>query len=184
MNYRLLATQGAIVTLCAVALSSCGLTKVAQCNSMSTVVNRSADITKKVKGMEGEVQKAFAEAKDPAGVRAATQKVATLLGGIKQDVTKLSQDLAALKLPDEKLTGLQSKAVQNYTEGTKAMQDMISAMETIGSLKLDDPANIEKAKTAGKSIEAAAETLKGMDTKESALAQEFNTYCDVKPASK
>jgi hypothetical protein len=103
MKYRFLATQSAIATLCALSLTSCGVTKVAQCNALSTVVNRAQEITKKVKGMEGEVEKEFANAKDPASVQTATKKVAGMMTGIKEDVTKLSKDLEAVKLKDEKL---------------------------------------------------------------------------------
>jgi uncharacterized protein YjbJ (UPF0337 family) len=179
---RAIAGNCSIATLCLFSLASCGVTKVAQCSSMSAVVNRSTEINKKVKGMEGEVNQAFADAKDPASIQAATKKVATVLIGIKEDVTKLSKDLEALKLPDEKLTGLQSKAVKNYIDGTKAMQDMITGMETIGSLKLDDPTNRKQLEAAGKSIQAAGEALKSMETQEASVKQEFNTYCDAKPS--
>ncbi|NJM45542.1 MAG: hypothetical protein HC860_04660 [Alkalinema sp. RU_4_3] len=182
MKYRFLATQGALAAVCVFSLASCGITKVAQCNSLSTVVNRAQDITKKVKGMEGDIEKEFASAKDPAGVQAATKKVAGLMGTIKDDVTKLSKDLEAVKLQDEKLVGFQTRAVKNYNDGIKAMEEMIKGMETLGSINLTDSASAGKAKEASSSIEAAAKTLNTMDTTEAGIAKEFNGYCDVKGA--
>jgi hypothetical protein len=182
MKYRFLATQSAIAAICALSLASCGVTKVAQCNSLSTVVNRAQEITKKVKGMEGDVEKEFANVKDPAGAQAATKKVATMMTGIKGDVTKLSKDLEAVKLQDEKLLSFQTKAVKNYNDGIKAMDDMIKGMETLGSINLTDSTGAAKAKEASGAIESAAKTLGTMDTTEAAIAKEFNGYCDAKDA--
>jgi hypothetical protein len=182
MKYRFLATQSAIAATCALALSSCGVTKVAQCNSLSTVVNRAQDITKKVKGMEGDVEKEFASVKNPAGAQAATKKVAAMMTGIKDDVTKLSKDLEAVKLQDEKLLSFQTKAVKNYNDGTKAMDEMIKGMETLGSINLTDSASAGKAKAASGAIESAAKNLTAMETTQSDIAKEFNGYCEVKDA--
>jgi hypothetical protein len=182
MKYRFLATHSALATLCVFALSSCGVTKVAQCDSLSTVVNRAQEITKKVKGMEGDVEKEFASVKDPAGAQAATKKVAAMMTSIKDDVTKLSQDLGAVKLQDEKLVGFQTKAVKNYNDGTQAMDEMIKGMETLGSINLTDSASAGKAKAASGSIESAAKTLTAMETTQSDIAKEFNGYCEAKDA--
>jgi hypothetical protein len=180
MKYRFLATQSTIAVFCALSLSNCGVTKMAQCNSLSTVVNRAQDITKKVKGMEGDIDKEFASAKDPASVQKATKKVAGMMTDIKGDVTKLSKDLEAIKLQDEKLVGFQTEAVKNYNSGVKALDDMIKGMETLGSIDLSTSASAGKAKEASGAIEAAAKTLGTMDSKEAEISKAFNGYCDVK----
>jgi hypothetical protein len=180
MKYRFLATHSALAAICALSLASCGVTKVAQCNSLSTVVNRAQDITKKVKGMEGDIDKEFARAKDPASVQTATKKVAGMMTDIKGDITQLSKDLEAVKLQDEKLVGFQTEAVKNYNSGTKALDEMIKGMETLSSIDLTNSASAGKAKEASGTIEAAAKTLGTMDTKEAEIAKAFNGYCDVK----
>jgi hypothetical protein len=180
MKYRFFVTQGAIAAICALSLANCGVTKVAQCNSLFAVVNRAQDITKKVKGMEGDVEKEFASVKNPAGAQAATKKVAAMMTGIKEDVTKLSKDLEAVKLQDEKLVGFQTEAVKNYNSGIKALDEMVKGMETLGSIDLTNSASAGKAKEASGAIEAAAKTLGAMDTKEAEITKAFNGYCDVK----
>jgi hypothetical protein len=180
MKYRFLASSSAIVALCAVSLASCGVNKAAQCNSLSAVVNRAKDITQKVKGMEGDIQKEFANVKDPAGAQAATKKVAGMMTTIKDDVAKLSKDLEAVKLQDEKLVGFQTRAVKNYNDGVQSMDAMIKGMETLGSISLTDASGAGKAKEATTAIEAAAKNLNTMDSTEAAIAKEFNGYCEAK----
>jgi predicted lipase len=180
MKYRFLATQGALAAVCAFSLASCGVTKVDQCNSLSTVVNQAKEITKKNKGLEADIDKAFAQAKDSASVQAATKNVASMMSNIKDDITKLSKDLAGVKLQDEKLLSFQTQAVTNYNEGIKALDEMIKGMEILGSINLSDSGSAGKAKAASSAIESAANKLSTMETQETTIAKDFNGYCDAK----
>lgn len=116
----LLATTGSVALLS----TSCGVTKVVQCNSIATVT-KEAEV----------VANDFAKSAQTTG----PDKVSKLLTDTSSKMNKYSKEVQALPIQDEKIKGFQSRIATSYLDYEKALTGMSSAVTA------KNKAGVEKA---------------------------------------
>ncbi len=105
----LLATTGSIALLS----TSCGVTKIVQCNSI-------VKVTKEAEGVANE----FAT----AAKTTSPQKINQLLTDTSSKMRKYSKEVQELAIQDEKIKGFQSRIVTSYLDYGKALDGMSTAV--------------------------------------------------------
>jgi hypothetical protein len=148
----LLSVIGAI----AMTISSCGVTKVAECNSMLAVANKAATANKNFT-TQGEALAKSGKFQDP------TQST-PLFSTLSSELTTVGKDMKALTVTDEKLTALKTRFVDLYEGMSKGLDTAVV------DLKNKDAASYTKNWKAFGTVVA----------KEEPLVNEINTYCGAK----
>lgn len=141
----LFSATGAIAILCA----GCGVSKVQQCNSMVKIANQAASI--------GQEFASSAKSKD-------TVKMAQSFTETASKLEKLSKDMQALEIKDEKLQGFQTRFVKMYQDTNKGLGSAATALQ--------------KKNLAA--ITQAMNAIKVSSSQESSLVNEVNSYCSAK----
>ncbi len=140
----------AIVSIAAVVTTSCGASKMTQCNSI-------AKVTKDAEAAATKFAESSKQSNDPAVAIKSLADMSTK----SQEFSKVMQ---ALAIKDEKLTGFQSQFVAMYQNYDKLFLQMSTAAQS----KDVQASN----KTIGE-IQAAS-------AKEDALLKELTAYCNAK----
>jgi hypothetical protein len=139
-------------SLLALLFTGCGASKVAQCNSIVKTTNQYATIGKELKEVA-----TTTNAKDP-------EKVAQTFNEVSGKISKVSTDLKALEVKDEKLKDLQNRFVSFYDSTANTFKSAGSSLQK------------KDINTYKKSLEE----MKSIDPKETALVSEINSYCKGK----
>jgi hypothetical protein len=113
--HKLITQIGLLATTCSIALlsTSCGATKVIQCNSV-------AKVTKEAEVVANE----FAT----AAKTTSPQKVNQLLTDTSGKMRKYSKEVQDLAIQDEKIKGFQSRIAASYIDYGKSLDGMSSAI--------------------------------------------------------
>ncbi|BAZ38260.1 hypothetical protein NIES4101_41970 [Calothrix sp. NIES-4101] len=145
VRMNLLMATGAIAIL----FAGCGPSKVAQCNEIVKVANQAATV--------GQEFAAVSQSKDSG-------KAAQSFTEAANKIDKLSKDMQALEIKDEKLQGFQGRFVKMYQDTNKGLRDGAVALQ-----KKNLPA-----------INKALQGIKAGASQESSLVSEVNSYCSGK----
>jgi hypothetical protein len=140
----------AIVTIATFLLTSCGASKITQCNSI-------AKVTKDAEAAATKFADSSKKTNDPAVAAKSLADMSTK----SQEFSKVMQ---ALTIKDEKLTGFQSRFVSMYRDYDKSFAQMSSATQT------------KNAQTSDKALNE----IKANSAKEDILVKEFTAYCTAK----
>jgi hypothetical protein len=132
-----------ITGLIAISLSSCGISKVKECNSMGK-------ITKEMKTTVDEM-----ETKSPNNVVQAFISTSS-------KVDKLSKEMQAIAIKDDKLVSLQSQFVKLYQDNSKGLKDAAKGLQ---------------AKNQPVADAAIAKMMEG-DKQEAIMIKSLNEYCE------
>jgi uncharacterized membrane-anchored protein YhcB (DUF1043 family) len=145
-----------IIGVTAISLSSCGISKVKECNSIGK-------ITKEMKTAVDEL-----EAESPGNVAQAFISTSS-------KVDKLSKEMQAITITDDKLVSLQSQFVKLYQDNSKGLKDAAKGLQTKNQPVADA---------------AIAKMMEG-DKQEAVMIKSLNEYCEwtvegsnTKPATK
>jgi hypothetical protein len=140
----------------AIAVSSCGVSKVAECNTMLAVATKAATANKKFT-TDGEALNKAGKFQDP------TQS-APLFTTLGTEMTTIGKEMKALTITDEKLKAMQTRFVDLYEGMSKGLETAVV------DLNKKDAAAYQKHWTEFGNVVA----------KEEPLVNEINTYCGAK----
>ena len=143
---------GSVAALMAIALVGCE-SKVAQCNKLIEVVNQGQQISQNIQGTDA----------------ATMDKLAT-------DLTGLSQEIQAVELSDETLTGFRDRFVKIYEDLSGAASKVGGALTSLNDIQ-PNPEGVEKAKQLQADVEEASKIGDQAAKDEETLVKEVNTYC-------
>ena len=143
---------GSVAALMAIALVGCE-SKVAQCNKLIEVVNQGQEISQNIQGTDA----------------ATMDKLAT-------DLTGLSQEIQAVELSDETLTGFRDRFVKIYEDLSGAASKVGGALTSLNDIQ-PNPEGVEKAKQLQADVEEASKIGDQAAKDEDTLVKEVNTYC-------
>ena len=145
-NLMLRISLFSIASLIAISLPSCGTSKVKECNSIG-------EVTKDMKAAADEIE-ASTTSKN-------AQIIIQAMISVSGKTDKLSKDMKALTIADEKLVGLQSQFVKLYQDNSKGMADTAKGLQTKNKAMADT---------------AIAKMTEG-DKQEAIMIKNLNDYC-------
>jgi hypothetical protein len=135
-----------MIGIITISLSSCGVSKVKECNSIGR-------ITKDMKAVGDEIEASAASKNSDTIIK-------TFLSSSGK-VDKLSKEMKALAITDDKLLSLQSQFVKLYQNNSKGLSDVANGLQ---------------AKDKRMSDTALAKMVEG-EKPEASMIQSLNEYC-------
>ena len=173
-------TRSIVQTLAAAAfvgvtLTACGPNKVAQCNTLSTEINKASGLGKKFEAVGKEMSPAggIKNIEDFHRVsKEGAAKVKTLVGELDGFITSVK----AAELKDEKLVGYRDRAVKVYATASKSLTEVADILATFTKVEANE-AGQKQIKDSLKDLQKATTVLETVDKDEKAISSEFNTYC-------
>lgn len=159
-----------------ISLTSCGASKVVQCNNLATVVNQTQGF---MKDFEKEIQ-AFSQnagqVKNLSDIKAAASQYTAAVDKVVINLDKLATDLEATSLQDQQLKEFRVSYIE-VVKGFKAsLQEARQAMDLVVSVQSEAelPAKIEESQ---QQTVKAVKSIESLSQQEAKLISEVNTYC-------
>jgi cell fate (sporulation/competence/biofilm development) regulator YmcA (YheA/YmcA/DUF963 family) len=183
MVNKLMKTRSIVQTLAVVAfagstLTACGPTKVAQCNALSSQINKASGLGKKFEEVGKEMSPQGGKVKTIEDFRRVSkegsEKVKTLVGELDGFVTSVK----AVDLKDEKLVGYRDRASTIYSGASKSLTEIANILGKFTTVEANESGK-KLIESSLKDLQKAAVALETIDKDEKAVATEFNTYCGV-----
>ena len=173
-------TRSIVQTLAAAAfvgmtLTACGPSKVTQCNTLSTEINKAAGLGKKFETVGKEMNPAggIKNIEDFHRVsKEASAKVKTLVG----ELDGLIVSVKGAELKDEKLVGYRDRSVTAYSTASKSLTEVSDILVTFTKVEANE-AGQKQIKDSLKDLQKATTAMETVDKDEKAISSEFNTYC-------
>ncbi len=168
---------GALLALVvAISLTSCGSSKVVQCNNLAGVVNQTQGF---MKDFETEIQ-AFsqnaAQVKNLNDIKAAASQYTAAVDKVVTNLDKLTGELESTSLKDPKLKEFRVNYVEVVKGFKSSLQEARQAMDLVVTVQSEAelPAKIEESQQ--QTVKAVA-SIESLSQKEAKLISEVNTYC-------
>ena len=172
-----------LVGAIAAGLTACGPSKVDQCNSLSTPINKVKPTVEKFaqggKNFEKEVQEA-GQKKDLPKIQSLMKEYADGTRNLGKELDGLSKEIGGVSLKDETLIGFKDQYVKTLTGFNQEIGNLTTTLETMGKAKLDSPEGLAEFEKAGKSLDGSDVKVNALVTQESDTVSKFNTYCTGK----
>jgi hypothetical protein len=177
MTTRSIAQTLATVAFVGVTLTACGPSKVDQCNTLSTEINKASGLGKKFEAVGKEMSPAngIKNIEDLHRVsKEGSAKVKTLVRELDGFITSVK----ATELKDEKLVGYRDRAVTAYSTASKSLTQVADILVKFTKVEANE-AGQKQIKDSLKDLQKATTVLETVDKDEKAISTEFNTYCGV-----
>ena len=177
MKIRAFVQTLAAVAFVGMTLTACGPSKVTQCNTLSTEINKASGLGKKFEAVGKEMSPASGvkNIEDFHRVsKEASAKVKTLVGELDSLITNVK----AADLKDEKLVGYRDRAVTTYSTASKSLTEVADILAKFTKVEANE-AGQKQIKDSLKDLQKASTVLDTVDKDEKAVSSEFNTYCGV-----
>lgn len=172
-------TRSIVQTLAAafvgMTLIACGPSKVSQCNTLSTEINKATGLGKKFEAVGKEMSPAggIKNIEDFHRVsKEGAAKVKTLVGELDGFITSVK----GAELKDEKLVSYRDRAVTVYATASKSLTEVADILATFTKVEANE-AGQKQIKDSLKDLQKATTVLETVDKDEKAISSEFNTYC-------
>ncbi|MEM6592424.1 MAG: hypothetical protein AAF651_11250 [Cyanobacteria bacterium P01_C01_bin.73] len=169
-------------TAIALALASCGESKVSQCNRLADVVNQTQGFMQE---FEAEIQSfsnnaASVESLDD--IKAAATQYTTAVDKVVSNLDGLSETLSTTELSDETLVQFRDEYIEVVNGFSTALQDASGAMDLVVNVESEAelPARIEESQ---QQTIAAVSQIENLSQTESAVIDEVNSYCGATPSA-
>lgn len=166
-----------VVASVGVTLTACGPSKVDQCNTLSTEINKASGLGKKFEAVGKEMSPAngIKNIEDFHRVsKEASTKVKTLVGELDGVITNVK----AAELKDEKLVGYRDRSVTAYSTASKSLKEVADILVTFTKVEAN-AAGQKQIKDSLKNLQKATTVLETVEKDEKTISSEFNTYCGV-----
>ena len=178
-----IASKVLLVSAIAAGLTACGPSKVDQCNSLSTPINKVKPTVEKFsqggRDFEKEVQ-AAGEKQDLPKIQSLLKEYADGTRGLGKEMDGLSKEISGVPLKDEALIGFQKQYVQTVEGFNQEIGKLTSTLDTMSKSKLDTPEGQAEFQKAGNSLDSSGQKVTALVQQESKTVDEFNTYCTGK----
>lgn len=182
LNQRI-ASRVLLVGAIAAGLAACGPSKVDQCNSLSTPINKVKPATEKFaqssKGYEKEFQ-AAGEKKDLGRMSAIFKEFAGSSRSLGKELDEVGKEINGLSLKDETLVGIKTQYAQTLSGFSQEIGNMTTTLETMGNSKLDTPEGLAEFQKASESLNGFDQKVGTLSKQETETVSKFNTYCTGK----
>jgi phosphoenolpyruvate-protein kinase (PTS system EI component) len=179
-HWRRLGGIGAIALLCSGTLAACTNSKAAQCNTLSTAVNKVRPISEQVQ-QEGKsfTTQATQARNDLKAYKTAAAVSANSFNAAVGQFNTVIQDIQAVNLSDETLNGLKQRYVQNATAISTALKETSAALEIISRVD-STPKGLKDSQQAVGQLAKVSTQMKTLTQEESRIVADFNAYCSAK----
>ncbi len=175
-------TRSIVQTLAACAfvsmiLTACGSSKVTQCNTLSTEINKASGLGKKFEAVGKEMSPAsgIKSIQDLHRIsKEASAKVKTLVGELDSFITNVK----AADLKDEKLVGYRDRTVTTYSTAAQSLMQVADILTQFTKVEANETGQ-KQIKESLKDLQKAATVLETVNKDEKAISSEFNTYCNA-----
>jgi len=177
MKTRSIVQTLAAVTFVSMTLTACGPSKVDQCNTLSTQINKASGLGKKFEAVGKEMTpvNGIKNIEDFHRVsKESSAKVRTLVGEFDGFITSVN----AAELKDEKLVGYRDRAVTTYSTASKSLTEIADILVKFTKVEANESGQ-KQIKDSLKDLQKASTVLETVDMDEKAISSEFNTYCGV-----
>ncbi len=165
-------------TVIGVNLTACGPTKVAQCNALSSEINKASGLGKKFEAVGKELEAKGSKIKGIEGFHAMAKEGAEKVSVLVKELDGFTTQVKSVELKDEKLVGYRDKAVTLYTGASKSLKDVGTVLGEFSKMEANESGK-KMLQDSTKKLEAAMKDLQKVDKEEQAVAKEFNEYCGV-----
>lgn len=157
-------------------LTACGPSKVAQCNALSSQINKASGLGKKFEAVGKEMSPQNGSIKSIEDFRRVSkqgsEKVKVLVGELDGFVTSVK----AVEVKDEKLVGYRDRAVTIYSNASKSLGEIADILGKFTKVEANE-AGKKLIQDSLQDLQKSSMALTTIDKDEKAVASEFNTYC-------
>ncbi len=162
-------------SLILLALSSCSGT-TSQCNQLVSAINRSQSFVSDYEQSINQSLTQISGAQSLDEIKAAADTYISAVSEASDQTNTLAQDITALELNDEQLSGYRDRYASTLTQSSAALTIAQSAMQLIANAKTeaDFSASFD---TFQKQTSTAYEELQSTDSASSSTIEEINSYC-------
>jgi len=167
-------------TIFALFLSSCGESKVSQCNRLAEVVNQTQTFMQE---FETEIQNfstSAASVQNLEDITTAASQYTEAVGTVVTQLDSLATDLEGTELADESLNQFRDQYIEVVKGFNTSLQAAKTAMESVKDAQSEAelPALLQQSQTD--TLEAV-ESIEQLSTQESEVIDGVNTYCGATP---
>jgi hypothetical protein len=165
----------------AAGLTACEASKVSQCNSLSTLINKGKARADKFeqtgKDFEKKVQ-AVQSKQDVGQLQSNLKEFAGNVRAFSKDVDGLGKEIEGVSLKDETLVGIRTQYLKMLTGLNQEISGQATNLDAMSTAKLDTPAGQAEFDKAGKAL--GSSKASAVTRQESEVVNRFNTYCAAK----
>ncbi len=176
MKIRAFGQVLAAATLIGVNLTACGPTKVAQCNALSSEINKASGLGKKFESVGKDLEAKGGQIKGIADFQKMAKEGAEKVNVLVKELDEFTGKVKAVELKDEKLVAYRDRGVTLYSGASKSLKDVADVLQQFTKMEANE-AGKKMLETSSKKMEAATKDLQKVDQEEKALTKEFNKYC-------
>jgi hypothetical protein len=163
-------------TLIGVNLTACGPTKVAQCNALSSEINKAAGLGKKFEAVGNELESKGGKIKSIEDFHKMSKEGSDKVSVLVKELDEFTTKVKAVELKDEKLVAYRDRGVAIYSGASKSLKDVGDVLEQFTKMEANE-AGTKMLEASSKKMEGATKELQKVDQDEKTLTKEFNEYC-------
>lgn len=164
----------------AVGLVSCGESKVAQCNRLAEMVNKTETFMGEFETEIQSFSQDITNVESLDDIKAATGEYTAAVEKVVSNWDNLATELEATELKDEQLVQFRDEYVTIIRGYSSALTEASGAIGSIVNVQSEEelPEQIEQSQTQ---VTTAVEKIQQLSQQESAIIQEVNEYCGAVP---
>jgi hypothetical protein len=176
-------TRSIVQTLTAAAfvgmtLTACGPTKVAQCNSLSSQINKASGLGKKFEAVGKKMSPQNGNVKSIEDFRRVSKEGSEEVKKLVGELDGFVAGVKGVEVKDEKLVGYRDRAVTIYSNASKSLTEIANILGKFTKVEANE-AGKKLIESSLQDLQKASVALETIDKDEKAVASEFNTYCGV-----
>jgi len=176
LSFRQYTALNALGLVLAVLATSCGETKVAQCNKLVEVINKGEPLATNFQQETAQSGTIFTKITSSQEAKEQATQVATTFNQFAQDWENLNQEVQTVELADETIIALQQRYVDTGNEFVQAMQDLSQVMTDLSTVELT-PKGLETLKKASSDFGDISQKMVTVGQKSDQVVTELNSYC-------
>ena len=162
----------------ATVLTSCGESKISQCNKLIAEINQGQTVYQKsadaMKGVGG-----FNPTK-PDEMKAQITKVKDSLGAFVADIRRVKEGIKALAVGDKQLQTLRDDYANQLETISVGFEDSSKAISSLGTIKFTAPDAVKQVETSTKAIGDSIQKVSKAGQESNRVMGEINSYCGAK----
>jgi hypothetical protein len=160
----------------AILATSCGETKVAQCNKLAEVINKGEPLATDFQEESAKSGSIFAKITNSQEAKAQATQVATNFNQFARDWESLNQEVQTIDLVDETIIGLQQRYVQTGNEFVQGMQDLGQVMVDLSRVEATQE-GLETLKKVSSDFSTVSQKMVSVGQQSDEVVSELNNYC-------
>ncbi|MGB2924501.1 MAG: hypothetical protein WBB82_04315 [Limnothrix sp.] len=165
-----------VSALLAFGLASCGVSTADQCNNFSEVVQQGEEFQAEFEAEMQAFGDSFAGTGELEGLRTMATTYRDAVTKVVTKIEVMSDDLAALELPDESLDGYRNRYTEITTQFGQELTKTSEAMGLIESVETEEALLPAVTEFQEKAIDAFT-NLETLSAEGDELTTEINEYC-------